>query len=63
VLERIESLYREPPTVSEAYALAQDSGVDIAIFDEIINLVVHADSTVHPQEAAFMQAWNELKSA
>ena len=63
VLERIESLYREPPTVSEAYALARDSEVDMVIFDEIINLVIHADSTIYPQEAAFMQAWSELKSA
>ncbi|HGW5376106.1 TPA: hypothetical protein ACNIJL_005147 [Pseudomonas aeruginosa] len=63
VQEKIESLYLRPPTVTEAHALAKDSKVDMAIFDEIINLVVHADSSVHPQEAVFMQAWNTLRTA
>ncbi|WP_315809328.1 hypothetical protein [Pseudomonas sp. C9-3] len=63
VSEKIESLYQQPPTVTDAFALAKDSNVDMAIFDEIINLVVHANSSVHPQEAVFMQAWNTLRTA
>lgn len=60
---KIESLYQQPPTVKEAFALAKNSGMSLSIFDDIINLVVHSDGSVHPQEAAFMQAWNHLKSA
>jgi hypothetical protein len=60
---KIESLYQQPPTVTEAFELAKKSGMSLSIFDEIINLVVFSDDTVHPREAAFMQAWNSLKTA
>ncbi|MNN65855.1 hypothetical protein D3C81_1813890 [compost metagenome] len=63
VKAKIESLYQQPPTVKEAFELAKKSGMSLSIFDEIINLVVHSDDAVHPQEAAFMQAWNSLKTA
>ncbi|MFK0089706.1 hypothetical protein ACIQUS_20705 [Pseudomonas sp. NPDC090755] len=63
VKAKIESLYQQPPTVREAFELAKKSGMSLSIFDEIINLVVHSDDAVHPQEAAFMQAWNSLKTA
>jgi len=63
VAQRIESLYLQPPTVKEAFQLARESALDMGTFDEIINLVVHADGGMHPREAAFMQAWNHLKSA
>lgn len=60
---KIESLYQQPPTVKEAFVLAQESGMDMSLFDEIINMVVFSKASVHPQEAAFMQAWNSLKAA
>lgn len=63
VIADISSLYANPPTLPEAFAKARESGVDMAIFDEIINLVVHADGVVHADEDAFMQAWNVLKAA
>jgi hypothetical protein len=60
---KIESLYLLPPSVREAFTMAAESGMDMAIFDEIINMVVLGKASVHPQEAAFMQAWNHLKAA
>lgn len=63
VLGKIESLYVLPPSVREAFTMAVESGIDMAIFDELINMVVLSKSSVHPQEAAFMQAWNHLKAA
>lgn len=63
VKAKIESIYQQPPTVQEAFELAKKSGMSLSIFDEIINLVVYSNDTLHPQEAAFMQAWNSLKAA
>lgn len=63
VKAKIESIYQQPPTVKEAFELAKKSGMSLSIFDEIINLVVYSNDTLHPQEAAFMQAWNSLKAA
>lgn len=63
VKAKIESIYQQPPTVQEAFELAKKSGMSLSIFDEIINLVVFSNDTLHPHEAAFMQAWNSLKAA
>jgi hypothetical protein len=63
VKAKIESLYQQPPTVKEVFELAKKSGMSLSIFDEIIHLVVLSDDIVHPQEAAFIQAWNSQKTA
>lgn len=63
VKAKIESLYQQPPTIKEAFILAKESGMDMSIFDEIIKLLVLSKASVHPQEAAFMQAWNSLNAA
>lgn len=63
VASTLQSLYDTPPSIQDAWALAKNSGVEISVFDEIIQIVIHADETVHPQEDAFMQAWNMLKFA
>lgn len=63
VVKRIDSLYERPIPIKNTFDLAKSSGLDMALFDEVISLVVHADASVHPQEATFIQAWNQLKSA
>lgn len=63
VKAKIASLYQQPPTVKEAFIIAQESGMNMSIFDEIINMVVHSKASVHPMEDVFMQAWNSMKAA
>ncbi|QHF03890.1 hypothetical protein N015_16310 [Pseudomonas asturiensis] len=63
VIADIKSLYEKPPTLPEAFALAKESGIGMSVFDDIINLVVRSDGTVDSQEDAFMQAWNQSKTA
>lgn len=63
VKARIRELYENPLNIKEAFQLAKNSGVEIKVFDEIINLVMHADGVVHENEKAFIQAWNNLKAA
>ena len=63
VIADITSLYENPLTLAEAFSIAIASGMEMSIFDEIINLVVQSDGVVHADENAFMQAWNQLKAA
>lgn len=63
VQDKIALIYLMPPSVQEAFTLATGSGLDMAIFDELINMVVLGKSSVNAQEKAFMQAWNTLKAA
>ncbi|MBA1245542.1 hypothetical protein [Pseudomonas japonica] len=63
VIAQITDLYETPPSLRMAFKLAHDSGIDMPVFDEIIQVVVHSDGQVLPAENVFMQAWNELKAA
>lgn len=63
VATKLQSLYDTPPSIRDAWELAKNSGVAISVFDEIIQIVIHADGIQHSQEDAFMQAWNTLKLA
>ncbi|NOI69606.1 TerB family tellurite resistance protein [Vibrio owensii] len=63
VKTKIEGIYKKPPTPAEAFALANRSGVDVSVFNEIIELVMHADGVQHENEKAFLDAWNIAKSA
>jgi len=63
VTAKLQSIYDTPLSIRDVWELAKKSGVAISIFDEIIQVVIHADGVQHPQEDVFMQAWNTLKSA
>lgn len=62
VSTKLQSLYDDPPSIRDAFELAIKSGIDMSVFDEIIQVVIHADGVQHMQEDAFMQAWNILKA-
>lgn len=63
VISQITDLYEKPPSLRMAFKLAHDSGIDMPVFDEIIQMVVRSDGQVLPAENAFMQAWNCLRAA
>lgn len=63
VKARIKSLYEQPVSLAEAFAMARNSGLEMDVFEEIIALVMHADGVIHSQERAFFQAWHKLKTA
>lgn len=62
-LEKIESQYRTPPSIRDAYELAKASNVDMNTFREIITIVMESDGLAHVAKDTFMQAWNELRAA
>jgi len=59
---RIQDIYDNPPTVREAFALADGSGVELSLFEELIKFVMEIDGITH-EEQAFVHAWNQLKAA
>ena len=63
VKERLDKLRREPPNLKTAFEIAKKAKVDPSILDAIIDVVMHADGRVHPNETAFMKAWHKMKSA
>ena len=63
VKEKVQSLYEKPLNIREAFELAHKANLEMSIFDDIINLVMHADGIIHENEDAFVQAWKELKAA
>ena len=63
VKRTLEDIYQNPPTPNEAFKLAKKSGLDNEVFNEIIEVVMHADGVQHENEAAFLDAWNAAKVA
>ncbi|MFV0576644.1 MAG: hypothetical protein ACK5NC_14680 [Vibrio sp.] len=63
VKSKIESIYNNPLTPAEAFKLAKASGVELSVFNDIIELVMYADKIEHVNEKAFLDAWNVAKVA
>lgn len=64
VKEKIEDIANNPPSVTTAFELAKRVGLDsYELFDEIIEVVMHADGRIYQDEKAFQNAWNELVAA
>lgn len=58
----IDKLYQKPLNVKDTFSRAQKSGVEISVFDDIIELVL-ADTDKSQEDLTFLQAWNTLKAA
>lgn len=63
IKNRTRELYEKPLNISEAFILADKTGIEMQIFDEIVNLVIEADDIFHEQEQVFLQAWRTLRAA
>jgi len=64
VKKEIEKIANNPPNLTTAFEMVKRLGLDsYELFDEIIEVVIHADGRIHQDEKAFQNAWNELVSA
>lgn len=64
VKDKIQEIAMNPPSVTTAFELSKRVGLDsYGLFDEIIEVVMHADGRIHKDEKAFRSAWNELVAA
>lgn len=62
VKQKIQLIYDNPPTVTEAYALAEESGVSLDVYEDLIQFVMQIDG-IKEEERVFVQAWSQLKAA
>lgn len=60
VKERLHRFERKPPNLKTAFVLSEKAKVDLSILDDVIDVVMHADGRVHPNEIAFMKAWHQM---
>ena len=64
VKREIENIANNPPNIKTAFQLASRVGLDsFELFNEIIEVVMHADEYVHKNEKDFLNAWNKLVAA
>lgn len=58
---KIDSIANNPPNITTAYEYASKvSPESMGLFEEIIDVVMHADDYVHENEKAFLEAWRKL---
>lgn len=62
IKKKIQYIYDNPPTVEEAFILAQESDVEIDLYEDLIKFVMQVDG-VKPEEEVFVHAWDQLKKA
>lgn len=62
VKEKIQTIYDNPPNVKEAFILAQESGIELDIYEELVQFVMEIDG-IKEEERVFVQAWKQLKAA
>ena len=59
---KIQDVYDNPPTVKEAFELAENSGLEMSMFEDLIQFVMEIDG-IKPEEKVFVRAWSQLKAA
>jgi hypothetical protein len=62
VKNKIQSIYDNPPTVNEAFILAQNSGIALDVYEDLMQFVMEIDG-IKEEERVFVQAWSQLKAA
>lgn len=57
---KMEDIYNNPPSVREAFALAESSGVPMHVFVDLIKFVMEIDG-IKQEEQEFLVAWGQLE--
>ncbi len=59
----LSEMYVHPLNIKEAMVLAKKTNIEMAVFDELIQIVIHSDNKFNAKEKRFLTAWNKLKAA
>lgn len=62
IKRKVQYIYDNPPTIEEAFILAQKSDIPMDIYEDLIKFVMQVDG-IKPEEEVFVHAWNQLKQA
>jgi len=62
IQEKIDEVYVNPLPLNKAFALAKESKVEMSVFEDIIEVVMHTDG-VKFEEKVVLNAWHDFKEA
>jgi hypothetical protein len=62
VQEKIDEVYANPLPLVQAFVLAKDTKVEMSVFEDIIDVVMHTDG-VKFEEKVVLQAWHDFKAS
>ena len=62
VQEKIEAFYANPLPLNEAFLLAKETKVEMSVFEDILEVVMHTDG-VKFEEKVVLHAWHAFKEA
>ncbi|MDN3616669.1 hypothetical protein ACFFUS_09730 [Vibrio gallaecicus] len=61
IKSKIDGIANNPPNITTAFEYASKvSPESMGLFEEIIDVVMHADNHIHENETAFLEAWKKL---
>ncbi|UZE32113.1 hypothetical protein LOY69_15235 [Pseudomonas sp. B21-059] len=64
VRSALDAQIAQPPSLKEAFAIAQEVGSDAQdLFQEIIRFVIHLDDEVTDAETRFLSSWVQLRAS
>lgn len=62
IKEKIDEVYANPLPLNKAFLLAKDTKVEMSVFEDIIDVVMHTDG-VKFEEKVVLNAWHDFKQA
>jgi len=62
IKEKIDAIYTNPLPINRAFLLANDTKVEMSVFEDIIDVVMQTDG-VKFEEKVVLQAWHDFKES
>jgi Fe2+ transport system protein B len=62
IQEKIDEVYANPLPLNQAFLLAKETKVEMSVFEDIIEVVMHTDG-VKFEEKVVLQAWHDFKQS
>ena len=62
IKEKIDAIYQNPLPLNKAFLLAKETKIEISVFEELIDLVMHVDG-VKFEEKVVLNAWHDFKKS
>ena len=60
IKEKIDNLYENPLPLNKAFLLAKETKIEMSVFEELVDLVMHVDG-IKFEEKVVLNAWHNFK--
>ena len=62
VKEKIDELHQNPLPFNKAFLLANESKIEMSVFEELLDLIIHTDGVKY-EEKVVLNAWHDFKKS